>query len=1263
MNLDSQVRDSLTGLYTRAAFVDRIAEEVQRSQRYGEQFCLLLADLDHFKSVNDVFGHRRGDAALASFAERVRSALRGTDVLFRYGGEEFAFILPHTTRQDGIDLAARLLDAVRSRPLPGVPELRVTASIGLASFPEEAQTTDELFDKADGRLYAAKRCGRDRVVSADMPGPTGPSFDTGSRLIERDDALATVHRFLERVGERHRGVLVITGARGSGRSRLLQEAGKLADMRGYDVISVAARRALKGRAHGALAEALRDRRVALPVDTSEDSFSGFLSELAREPHLSGVVFTVDELPELDWESIELLRWLLAETRVPVMALAYTTGLEAAQQSFPFDASVREGVVLDGLSDAGVRTWMRNALSWEAPDHFVTWLRGQTEGLPARLEQGLLHMTRRGVLSSKQGAWALSADYYEVPLAERLRSDERIPPNNLPVALTRFVGRVDELAQVMGCLERERLLTITGPGGIGKTRLALQAAAEHMREFADGAFLVPLQALGCPDMIVGSIASCVGFAFQPSADPHAQLLEYLRDKEMLLVLDGFENLLSSSGLLTRVLETAPRLKLLVTSAEKLNLRGEVVVQLHGLGARSDGAGRDSADHSAVHLFLQCARRANPGFALTTERRRSIERICGLVDGMPLAIELAASWVSALDCPEIAQEIERNLDFLSSRLRDAPERHRSVRAVFESSWRRLSDHERLALKRLSVFRGGFSGIEAQEVAGASSHELLSLTDKSLIRRDPGGRFAAPEVLRQYAGQKLSETESESIQARDRHAAYFGTWLKARQDWLEDERKLHYLEAVQENLENIVAGWNHTVARVSLEQVDSYLSGVNSFYQTRCRFREGDQLFAEAETRIRAAPAAREPDRLLQPVLARILAGRGGFLFKMGEFDRARARLEEALSLLAAPDAQPEAAYAHNVLGHMAHREGRHGDARNHYGTALAIAREHLHKSAVATCLTNLSTFAFNTGDYAEAGRLLEEALAITEQTGDSASAADCLNNLGNLADLLGKYPEAQERYEESLDVYKRMGDLEGAATVLGNLGNIARRRGLYAESADFYQQSLRIHSQIGSVAGRGYSLGGLGDICFLRGELDRAVVLLEESLTLYASIRDKSGEAYACVGLGDVALAQGRYDEAVDLFRESIAAFERLDEPWGRARALLSLSAGELHRGGLDEAEAWIRPALAIARDIEATPLALWAIGMWARVWAARGRHAEAARLSEIVVSHPAVEAETRDRARMLLEELASRIGADALAEARGVAHESRVGDVIQELLTS
>jgi predicted ATPase/transcriptional regulator with XRE-family HTH domain len=424
-------------------------------------------------------------------------------------------------------------------------------------------------------------------------------------------------------------------------------------------------------------------------------------------------------------------------------------------------------------------------------------------------------------------------------------------HTLPAQLTSFIGREDEINALAALLVAPtcRLVSLVGPGGVGKTRVAI-ALAERLAaqsrpdlpKFSEGIWFVALQAVDSAEQIVAAIADALRCPPPGSADPRDHLLAYLHPRQLLLVLDTFEHLREQAGLLTTILTEAPDVKLLITSREALNLAAEWRYPLDGFPLPAARSTHDPAQSDAVRLFVERAQRVRPQFNFADERA-AVLHICRLVEGIPLAIELAATWISALSCAAIADAISGNLTFLTSGSTHGSERHRSMRAVFDASWSLLSQDERTVFARLSVFRSGFQYPAAEHVAGAQLATLMALVDKSLLRWEPGDRYQIHELLRQYAAERLEQLGGEGAGARERHCTYYTDFLAQRADDVIGRRQREALQEIAAELENVHAAWHHAIQHRRIVAIQPAAYTFYLFLDYRSRYQEGADLFAEA------------------------------------------------------------------------------------------------------------------------------------------------------------------------------------------------------------------------------------------------------------------------------------------------------------------------------------------------------------------------------------------------------------------------------------
>jgi predicted ATPase/DNA-binding SARP family transcriptional activator len=782
------------------------------------------------------------------------------------------------------------------------------------------------------------------------------------------------------------------------------------------------------------------------------------------------------------------------------------------------------------------------------------------------------------------------------LAARIQAGEFDPPGTvgpdtagaarparreqLPVQLSSFVGREAELARLAAHLTdpASRLVTVIGLGGSGKTRLAVEVAPT-LPGFPDGIYFVPLASVPAPEFLVSAIGEALDLTFAGPEEPNAQLLSALREKHLLLVLDSFEHLLDGVALLVELLQAAPRLKLLVTAREPLQLAAEQVFDLAGLAVPPAETGPQVEQAPAVQLFVQRARRGQPQFALDPTVTPWVVRITRLVEGLPLGLELAAGWVRGQSCRMIAQELERSLDVLATTQRDVPPRHRSLRAVFDQSWQRLTADEQAALRRLAVFRGGFDDEAAQAVAGAGvpwpRAILPALVQQSLVRHTPTGRYELHELVRQYAAEKLAAEPEEAETTRARHTAYYLALAEQAKAHLHGPAQAHWLARLEQEHDNLreVLAWG-TGAGDSAAALQ-LAAALGEFWQVHGHLGEGRAWLA-------AALADPPPDRARPPGRARGRALRwaGVLAREQGELTEAVTWLQASRSLARRGTEQREQGLTLVELGAVYRVGGDFATARTLLEQGLALLRAVDDPVGRAAALINLGQVAFGQGDVAAAQALYEEGLALQRALGDTFGIGNTLLQRGNVAYYRGDAGAARALYTEALALERAVGDKQGTAMALHNLGMLAQSEGDYAAARAYLEEDLALFRAMGHKPGLAHSLFTLGQGATLQQDYAEARTLLDESLRLWREVGNPLGLAFALAERGLVAVRQGENRQAAQCLRESLRICRDQGEPGRAALCLLGL-AGVAAAGGAanDGAEPAARLAGAAAGVLE------------------------------------------------------------------------------------
>ncbi len=714
------------------------------------------------------------------------------------------------------------------------------------------------------------------------------------------------------------------------------------------------------------------------------------------------------------------------------------------------------------------------------------------------------------------------------LFDRIRAADNTPPHNLPPQPTPFVGRTAELAHIETLLQQPetRLVTLVGPGGMGKTRLALQAAERAYQHglFLHGVYFVPLEGVDSALLLATAVAQAIGYHFSGKQDPTAQLLAHLQPKELLLALDNFEHLLAETHWLVRLLQHAPGVKLLLTSRETLNIQWEWPLALAGLTVPPTPDDQASAEFTAVQLFASRAHAIQPHFALTPETLSPIVQICQLVDGMPLALELAAAASRHYSCAEIAAAIAQNLDFLTSSYRDTPPRQRSLRAVFDYSWGLLTPPEQDLLSALSVFSGSFSQEAARQVCQATPPRLAALVDKSLLRRTGDGRYQLHHTLRQYAAQK----RTDSTDLRQQHAAYYAGWLQQQEPLLNTPAQTAIFQAITADHDNIRAAWQVALAQVQLTWLTQGLQTLRTFYNIQSRLQEGEDWLAGTAVVLESLAAqTSDADHPVHQLLGKVLARRASFCAWLGQRTQAEALFQQALPLTRHFRDPAEVGFLLLNMGYLTVVTGDYETAEKQFQESVDCYRLAEESPGIADALSALGALHNITGDWVKAQRYLEESVALSRQLQDEDRLRSSLTNLGNVHYLTGNHAQAKMFYEEVLPLCQKVGDRLSEAIVLSNLGTLAQEAGDFALAEQQLQRGLALFQEAHHLQSVVQCNTNLAAVYREMGQFGRAQQVLQEALAQAISQQYEYLIPLVMYEIGMLYVATGRREQALPL----------------------------------------------------------------------------------------------------------------------------------------
>ena len=786
------------------------------------------------------------------------------------------------------------------------------------------------------------------------------------------------------------------------------------------------------------------------------------------------------------------------------------------------------------------------------------------------------------------------------------------PTNLPPQLTSVIGREREAAEIRERLGQPaiRLVTLTGPGGVGKTRLALQLGNDALEDYSDGVWFVGLDQATDEPAVVSEMASAFGVREVAGHPLLESLTEYLRDKQLLVILDNFEQVADAAPLVSRMLRAAPGVQALITSRTRLGLQGEHELVVPPLEVPPPGK-RHAVDEllqcSAVSLFVERARATRNGFELTDTNASAVTEICRGLDSLPLAIELAAARVKLLTPEALLSRMEQRLGLLTGGRGDRPARHQTLRATISWSFDLLNPDEQLLFARLAVFAGGFT-LEAAETVCDPDGDLDILTvlealvDHSLIRQgeDATGepRFSMLTTVREFAIEKLEALADDPT--RERHLAWCRSLMAEAGPALIGRDQQASLDRIERDHDNLRAALIWALADGRHEEMLRLAGEMYRFWEMHGYLSEGRRWLAEALSAPSTVPAA---------VVARALHG----------------------------------------LGNLMVHQGDQAEAIDVHVRALALQREHGDAPGTAEALAGLAGATLRQGDLDEAVRLYTESRELYETAGDRWGAAGAINGLAAVAHEQLDYARAQTLYEQGLAAFQALGDQRNIAISLNNLATVAHDRKDYLRASALYEQAAELVEMLEDRRTLAITLNNRAIVAHDQGEYEQAMALYEESIEIFRDLGDRRGVAYLLMGLGIVADDLGEHLAALARHEESMELFQAMADQRGIANARAGMATALLHLGDTERAWPLFTQALAYCRDHGDEEGIVECLDGIARLIAAQGDVARAVRLfaagaelhdADALSLSPAAQADYR----RTLEEARASLGNDGFEQA-------------------
>ncbi len=1096
-------------------------------------FSLIIIDIDHFKSVNDGFGHRRGDEILAEFGKRVLEVSRENDLMFRYGGDEFTGIIPGADIEEALQFSSRLLNKVRGTEFIGNPPLTLTLSIGIAQFPADGLSARDLFDTADRRLYAAKRAGRNRIVVVDNLDNRVSANGVESRLLGREKELSAFQSFSEEAADKGRGFFLVLGADGAGKSCFLDGVASLLALSEYKILKISGVRADFTMPHSVLASALNCASDSDSVINALYSFTGVSMSLG--------VFLKD-MHLIDSESIDdLLKFYKIYPGWMIVTASSEKGVLSQGSDF---GGVSRSIRLGPISHEDCKAWFRAVLMWDPPNAFLEWFHNETGGLPGLFSQGIGHLERRGFLLGTSDGYQIDGDCMNFPLGNRLAFGNTAEINNLPVDLSPFLGREEELGRVKELIHKKvRLITLKGMSGMGCRRLAIRAASQNESLFPTG--ICFLNCENTSDSIPTSLATELSLPIGKNIK--AGIESFLADTEMLLVLVNITSGDEMVRFVSRLLKTCSQITIITTSRVALEVPGEIVVPISGISTKKLS---DELPSDAAGVFLQAAERL-AGVRFSGDLNLNVvEDICSLVNGTPLAIELAASWIRVMSLTSIAKRIRANPSFLGGTER---ERTRDgLSDLFQHSWDQLSQSERNAASRLTVFAGHFTVEEAEEISDVSPEMIMSLVDRSFLLRDDQG-IHIPAMTSDFILQERNQYSKGYDVSKEMHCRYFARKAASFGEMIRTGRDAgRGLSGIKFAFGDISLSWKLAIEKGRFRFLRQILHSLVVYCLDRGRLRTGYNMIQEA--------LSNQNNEMPEGLCAVLLSYQSLLANRLGRPEASNRLIKKAINLTS-NSVNYDQAVVFYIKGRLMVDQGKPSLAGSFLKQALSIFNSENRLIEALETELEILKYHLQCGNYVFVRTTLPLIAQRCKELSFRAGEWRTRLYMGNLAAADGDFRRAKDAFLGYLSSVKTAGYTDLCALALSEIASVEASMGSLGEAEQHYIAAADYFKRIGSTSGQACIKLSLAHVNQIRGNNEEVKNNYTEALELGEKANDENTIAKSLCGLAFLSIDSNDLVRSDLFFRRAVAITNRSGIKPTLIRSLYGLAVLDRIKGNL------------------------------------------------------------------------------------------------------